>query len=103
MKKIVLFSKGKKNNFVDLNEKTRRGEKKGGGLRFLAGCTQGGKGVIQMHTVCNRGGGVGGSKIRNNAYVINGRPGVTTARPILLSARRSASRLTRAHSVKYID
>ena len=35
------------------------GEKKRGGLKFLAGCTQevGGGGVIQMRTVCNRGGG----------------------------------------------
>ena len=28
-----------------------------GGLSFLAGCTQEGEGVIQMHTMCNRGGG----------------------------------------------
>ena len=32
----------------------------GGGLRFLAVCTQEGGGVVQMRTVCNRGGG--GSK-----------------------------------------
>ena len=47
---------------LDLNEKIRGGKKGGGGLRFLAGCTQEGGGVIQMRTVCNRGGG--GSKIR---------------------------------------
>ena len=34
----------------------------GGGLRFLAGRTQEGGGVIQMRTLCNRGGG--GSKIQ---------------------------------------
>ena len=33
---------------------------------------RGGGGVIQMRTVCNRGGG--GLKIGKNAYVINGRP-----------------------------
>ena len=31
-----------------------------GGLRFLTGRTQKGGGVIQMRTVCNRGGGGGG-------------------------------------------
>ena len=31
-------------------------EKEGGGLRFFGGCTQEG-GVIQMRTLCNRGGG----------------------------------------------
>ena len=36
------------------------GQKLGGGLKFLAGCTQEGGGVIQMRTECNRGGG--GSK-----------------------------------------
>ena len=41
---------------VHLNEKIRL-EKIWGGLRFLAGCTQEGGGVIQMRTVCNRGGG----------------------------------------------
>ena len=35
---------------------------KRGGLRFLAGCTQEGGGVIQMRTLCNRGEG-GGLKI----------------------------------------
>ena len=34
-----------------------RQEKKGGGVRFLTGRTQEGGGVIQMRTVCNRGGG----------------------------------------------
>ena len=43
-------------NLVDLNDKRRLEKKGGGGLRFLAGHTQEG-GVIQMRTVCNRGGG----------------------------------------------
>ena len=37
--------------------KNKTGKERGGGLRFLAGCTQEGGGVIQMRTVCNRGGG----------------------------------------------
>ena len=53
--------KRKKMNLVHLNEKIRLEKIRGGGLRFLAGCTQeGGGGFIQMRTVCNRGGG--GSK-----------------------------------------
>ena len=55
--KYNIVFKRKKKNFVDLNEK-RRQDKKGRGLRFLAGCTQGVR-VIQMRTVCNRGGGGG--------------------------------------------
>ena len=35
----------------------KMGNEKGGGLTFLAGRTQEGGGVIQMRTVCNRGGG----------------------------------------------
>ena len=42
--------------YLDLNGKSRGEEKGGGGLRFLAGCTQRGGG-IQMRTLCNRGGG----------------------------------------------
>ena len=37
--------------------KLKDGGKKGGGLRFFAGCTQEGGGVFQMRTMCNRGGG----------------------------------------------
>ena len=40
-----------------------RQEKKGGGVRFLTGRMQEGGGVIQMRTVCNRGGGGVGLKI----------------------------------------
>ena len=32
------------------------GGEEGGGVSFLAGCTHEGGGVIQMRTVCNRGG-----------------------------------------------
>ena len=46
----------KDNNYC-IENKQKIGKKKGGGLRFLAGRTQEGGGVIQMHTVCNRGGG----------------------------------------------
>ena len=49
----------KKKNFVDLNEK-RRWEKKGGGLRLLAVCTQEGGGSFRC-ILCATG-GVGGSK-----------------------------------------
>ena len=56
-----------------LSIEKENGKRLGGGLRFLAGCTQEGGGVIQMRTVCNRGGG-GVQKSGKNAYVINGRP-----------------------------
>ena len=53
--------------------KNRGWEKKGGGSQILGCMYARGGGVIQMHTLCNRGGG-GVSKSGKNAYVINGRP-----------------------------
>ena len=47
---------------IYLSSIIRQGKKRGGGLRLLTGRTQEGGGVIQMRTVCNRGGG--GSKNR---------------------------------------
>ena len=62
MKKIVLFSKGKKKNFVDLNEKTRRGKKKGGGVSdSWLDVRKGGRGSFRC-IQCVTGGGGGGVK-----------------------------------------
>ena len=41
----------------DLLSIIRQVKKKGGGLIFLTGRTQKGRGVIKMRTVCNRGSG----------------------------------------------
>ena len=51
-------------NFVDLNDKIRCG-KKGGGSQILHCMYARGGGVIQMRTMCNRGGG-GGLKMGKN-------------------------------------
>ena len=56
--KIIVFKREKK-NFIDLNEKRRR-EKRGGGLRFLAGRTQEGGGHSDAY--CVQQGGWGGLK-----------------------------------------
>ena len=51
---------------LDLNDRRQEKKEGEGDLRYLAGCTQeGGGGVIQMCTVCNRGGGSkNGGKMR---------------------------------------
>ena len=48
-------------------------EKMGGGSQILGRTYASGGGGIQMHTLCNRGGG-GVYNSGKNAYVINGRP-----------------------------
>ena len=42
---------------IYLSSLVRQEKKWGGGLRFFTGRTQEGGGVIQMRTVCNKGGG----------------------------------------------
>ena len=56
-----------------LSIEKENGKRLGGGLRFLAGCTQEGGGSFRC-VLCATGGGGGVQKSGKNAYVINGRP-----------------------------
>ena len=56
----IVFKRKEKETFIDMNEKGRWGKKRGGGHRFLAGCTQEGGGSFRC-VLCATG-GVGGSK-----------------------------------------